>query len=338
MFPPARALRFLGLSPLEAVRVTIAVICGAWTILMFSLLLAWGCRLVDAAVFTILAQISASSMFWFSVPESYPIGSATIVAALLLTLWPRNVSPVVRYSAAAAVSLSMTTTNAVVGLVAAARRLTTRDLWIAGTSAWFIICMIWVLQKRIFPGVEFFLPPRDVDAFFFSLTPSRIAEVLQVMLSHSVVMPEIGSMVGSERIPPSSAVRILTIQQSLLGTGGILGAMATFAWLGLVGLGVWASWTIGFGLSTLCLFAGSVLLAFYLMWGAETFLFTLHMLPLLVVLTASGTFTRLRPICLALAIVVIGIGGANNWIQFRKAVAITYEMDAFARTFPNAKP
>lgn len=334
LFPPAKILRFFGLSPPESVHVTMAMTCGVWTILMFSLLVVWGCRLVDAAVFTVLALISASSMVWHPVPESYPIGSATIIAALILTLWPRNASPLIRYTAAAAVSLSMTLTNAIVGLIAGARGLATRDLWIAGTSAWFIVCMLWVLQKWAFPVVEFFLPPREVNAMWFSLTPNRIAQVLQVMLSHSIVMPEFGVMSGSERIPPSTAVRMMTVQKSLLGTGGLWGLIATFAWIGLVGLGVWAACSIRCALSTLCLLVGGTLMAFYLVWGTETFLFSLHMVPFLIVLTAGVTFTRWRPLSLALAIVVIVLGGANNWGQFQKAVAITHEIDAFARTFP----
>jgi hypothetical protein len=206
MYLPTRILQALGLSPMRAINTTMALTCGIWTILMFSLLIVWDCRMTDAIVFTILANVSASALFWFSVPESHSFGSATILAALVLTLWPQNISAVARYAAAAAVSLSMTTTNAIVGLFAGARHLTTRDFWIAGTSAWLVVCMLWAIQKWAFPATEFFLGPRYVVSFFFALTPQRIGEVLQVMLSHSVVMPEIGVMAGAERVPVSGAV------------------------------------------------------------------------------------------------------------------------------------
>jgi hypothetical protein len=127
-----------------------------------------------------------------------------------------------------------------------------------------VVCVLWAIQKWAFPATEFFLGPRYVVSFFFALTPQRIAEVLQVMLSHSVVMPEIGVMTGAERIPVSSAARIMTIQKSVLGTGGILGLIATLAWCGLLGLGIWAAFSVRCRLSELCLFAGGALLVFFL--------------------------------------------------------------------------
>jgi hypothetical protein len=232
----------------------------------------------------------------------------------------------------------MTTTNAIVGLIAGARHLATRDLWIAGASAWFVVCVLWAIQKWAFPTTEFFLGPRYVVSFFFALTPQRISEVLQVMLSHSVVMPEIGVMAGAERIPVSSAMRIMTIQKSVLGSGGILGLVATLAWCGLLGLGIWAAFSVRCRLSELCLFAGGALLAFFLVWSAETFLFSINLLPFLTVLAAGVTFTRFRVLGVALATVVILLGGANNWTQFQRAAAITHEMDSFARTFPGTQP
>jgi hypothetical protein len=338
VYPPTQILRALGLPPKQAIQVTMAMVCAIWTALMFSLLIVWGCRILDAIVFTLLANISASAMFWFSVPESHSFGSATILAALILTLWPRNLSVVARYTAAAAVSLSMTTMNAIVGLIAGARNLTTRDFWIAGTSAWFIVCMLWALQKWIFPSTEFFLGPRDVGSFFFALTPQRIAQVLQVMLSHNVVMPEIGVMTGAERIPFSRALRIMTVQKSVPGTGSIWGATATLAWCGLLGLGIWAAFSRRCRLSELCLLAGGFLLAFFLAWSAETFMFSITLLPFLVVLAAGVTFTRFRVLGLLLAVVVILLGGANNWAQFERAVAITDEVDAFARAYQKTQP
>src|SRR5215470_4359683 len=96
-----------------------------------------------------------------------------------------------------ALSLSVTVTNAMVGLIAGMRKLSPRDLWIAGTSAWFIVTMLWGAQKIIFPASEFFLIPRGslsaassfVGSYTLSLTPTRIAEALQVLLSHTIVMP-----------------------------------------------------------------------------------------------------------------------------------------------------
>ena len=80
------------------------------------------------------------------------------------------------------------------------------------------------------------------------------------------------------------------------------------------------------------------MLALFLVWSAETFWFSINLLPFLIIFATGTTFTRFRGLGVALAIVVILLGGANNWTQFQRAVAITHEMDAFARSFPGAKP
>jgi hypothetical protein len=339
MYPPVQILRMAGLSDIQAIRFSMTALCGVWTILMFSLLALSGCRLLDAAAFTVLAQVSAASMFWFSVPEVFAFGSATIVGALILSLWPTGTNPLVRYGAAMALSTTMTVTNAMVGLIAAAQRLSPKDLWIAGTSAWFVVTMLWVLQSRVFPAAEFFLPPRSgfVSTYLFTPSPARIAEVVQAFVSHTVVMPEMKVIAGADLHLQGSTDRMLSVQRSLAGTGLVIGTVATLAWLVLVGLAFWALCTVRSGLSVLCSLVGVGQIALHLLFGSETFLYAMHMLPLLIVLTASVTLTRWRPVCLGLVAVVIVFGGVNNWMQFQKAAAVVHEVDAYARTFPGAR-
>jgi hypothetical protein len=88
----------------------------------------------------------------------------------------------------------------------------------------------------------------------------------------------------------------------------------------------------------MCLLAGGFFLAFFLVWSAETFMFSITLLPFLAVLAAGVTFTRFRVLGLSLAVVVVLLGGANNWIQFQRAVAITDEVDAFARSYQRTQP
>lgn len=306
-----------------------AVLCGFWTLLMFALLALWGCRLVDAVLFTVLAQISAASMFWFAVPETASFGSATIIAALILTIWPQHVHALVRYAGAIALSLSMTVTNVMVGLIAAARRLPGRDMWIVVTGAWFIVTMLWVLQDIWFPPAEFFLPPRFNAKYVFAPTFPRIWDVLTALVSNGIVMPDIEVISGPElhanHFVNASAESIMSVQRSLPGSGGLAGLIATLTWVALAGLGVWAAVTARSGLSTLCLLIAGVQIALHLRFGSETFLHTMHVLPLLIVIAATATFTRLRTASLALAAVVVLAGGANNWQQFQIASLILHE-------------
>lgn len=336
--PPVRILRMLGLGPLDAIHVACAFVCALWTGLFFFLLARWGCRLLDATLFTVLAQISAGAMFWFPFPESYPGASVAIVLALILTLWPRGLSPVVRYTAVLALTLSMTVTNAVIGLIAAARNLALKTLWVAGVSAWFVVTMLWVLQKALFPSVEFFLPARSQGGLLFLPWPARIFDVAQVLLADAVVMPNFSVISGAERVPPSIAYRMMTIQHSVMGSGDAFSLIATACWLALLGLGLWSLRRAPSGLGNICAACAAALVGFHLIFGIETFLFVLHMLPFLMVLAAGVTFTSLRRVGIALALVVIVFGGWRNWSQFQAAAEVTRQVDAYARAFPGSLP
>ena len=54
------------------------------------------------------------------------------------------------------------------------------------------------------------------------------------------------------------------------------------------------------------------MLAFFLVWSAETFLFSINLLPFLIIFAAGTTFTRFRVLGVALAIAVILLGGAEQ--------------------------
>lgn len=338
LFPPVKLLTMAGLEPVEALRALLALHSALWTFLLFFLLAQWGCRLFDAAVFTVLANVSAASIFWLSVPESFVLGSATMLAALLLSFYPQRVAPVVRYSAGMALSLSITVTNAMVGLIAAARRLSVRQLWIAGVSAWFVVTMLWVAEKYLFPETVFFMPPRGdwVSKYSFALTLDRVVEVLRTFLFHGTIMPQIEILSGAQLPRPDSAERMLSVQHDAVGEVGWLGMVGLVGWSALLALGAWSAWASRSNMALLCalILAGQFVL--HIVFGEETFLYTLHVQPLLVILAAEVTFTRWRLFGLALASVVSVCAGINNYEQFEFAVQAARDLDDFARAYTPA--
>ena len=62
-------------------------------------------------------------------------------------------------------------------------------------------------------------------------------------------------------------------------------------------------------------------LVLHMLFGWETFLFSIHFVPLLVVVAALSTLTRARVVALSLAGAVTVFAGINNFIQFGKATA-----------------
>lgn len=90
--------------------------------------------------------------------------------------------------------------------------------------------------------------------------------------------------------------------------------VASVAWAGLLALGVYGLVASpGFPAFRLVLalaLAGQFVL--HLFYGYETFVFSLHFLPLLVAITALGSKTRFRPFVLTLAVVFSFSAFFNN--------------------------
>jgi hypothetical protein len=86
--------------------------CSHLTAALYSVLRLFGCRQLDTALFTTLAAVSASSVFFLTIPETYVYGSLTILLALGMVLLTRErlLHPF-WFVVMSAMTLSMTVTN-----------------------------------------------------------------------------------------------------------------------------------------------------------------------------------------------------------------------------------
>jgi hypothetical protein len=103
----------------------------------------------------------------------------------------------------------------------------------------------------------------------------------------------------------------------------VVGAGA--AWLGLLatGLSGMLRQTKDSPIARVLLAVLTIQLALGAVYGnEEMFLFSLHWLPLLVLVAAYGTLSRLRPYVLGMALVVGVVAAANNVSQFNRAVQL----------------
>ena len=89
------------------------------------------------------------------------------------------------------------------------------------------------------------------------------------------------------------------------------------------GIGLWALSFLGKHLRFFIALGMTLLgqLVLHMLFGWETFLFSIHFVPLLVVVAALSTLTRARVVALSLAGAVAVFAGINNFIQFGKATA-----------------
>ncbi|MGA9383138.1 MAG: hypothetical protein WBV73_30615, partial [Phormidium sp.] len=108
------------------------------------------------------------------------------------------------------------------------------------------------------------------------------------------------------------------------GSGGVWGTVAAICWTGLLIMGIWGFFTtkqqpklrIVLGLTIV----GQLLI--HSVYGArETFIYSLHFAPLLLILAAFSSLTRLRLVALVLAGLVVVSAGINNRSQFDRVTA-----------------
>jgi hypothetical protein len=160
----------------------------------------------------------------------------------------------------------------------------------------------------------------------------RSVEVARSFLFHSMVMPEIRRV--DHWVRPWMPV--LATQPSRPGSAGPWGVAGVVLWTLLLGLGGWSMFALRrqrplrvvLGLSLLAQ------LGLHLVYGSETFLYSLHFAPLLVVVAALGCLTRARPLALGLAAALVVCAGVNNARQLASAATELREL----RADPSAAP
>ncbi len=313
----------LGLAPESAVRVYNCSIASVWLGTFFLLLRAIGLQRLDALVFSLLGATSAAALFWLPLPETFPLASVTILLALLLaTIAQRQRLSPAWYILVSALTLSITITNWMFGLLATAVHCSRRQFLVVQTAAVALVVCLWTVQKALFPTARFFAGGRAVQEtnYLFVPEPGSLWERLQSLVFHTLIMPTIQVFWRNDQ----SDWAIMITQHSGVGSASVWGATAAFLWVLLLGIGLWAMFQAGEN-RKLCLVLGLALagqIALHSVYGWETFLYALHFIPLLLLLACLGALTRLRPLVLTLAIALLVTCGWNNFRQFSLATTL----------------
>jgi hypothetical protein len=309
---------------LTSARLVSVGVAMLWIASLYTLFRVMGCRRLDAVILSLVGGVSAASLFWLVIPESFSFGSLTIILGLIFVVvtqfrqisWPW-------YLAINVVTVSITITNWMVGLLATLvnhRLFKTIQLAVGSI---LLTTGLWILQRIVFTNSGFpFQPGTFIGEKKFISAPSDggIPAFVAAFFYKTVVMPAI-QLVDSPIRP--DWIKLETNPLSP-GSGGLWGTTAVIAWTGLIGLGIWAFF-VHRQQSKLRLVLGATLLLQFLMhsiYGVEeTFIYALHFVPLLLTLVAFSLLTRLRWLSLGLAIVFIVSAGFNNKAQFNQVTA-----------------
>jgi hypothetical protein len=325
-FPPTFMLeKVMGVPPERAVRWVTAFFAGCWVATAFVALRACGSRWLDAVVLTGLLCTSGAAIVWSAVPETYLPGSISILIPLIvLAVSKRYTLGFWTYVATSAASLSITITNWMSGLAMAFLRLPRRAALRVSIYAFYAVVTVWGVQQAVFKDTPFFLDPfieRHVALRHEWGGPTRN---LTSMLFSGMVLPQYTTLgmpaVPALNQPPREDYQIMTMQLSSPGSAGVTGRVGVVLWAGLLIAGV-AALALVRDDADLRLMLAAVLLgqiALHTVYGEESFLYSLHHMPLFLLLVAWGARTRLRPLVLSAAAVLAILAAYNNLSEFRE--------------------
>lgn len=316
----------LSVTPLRAVLIVSSVVGGLWSGTLYMLFRLLGCRKLDATVFTLLGLVSASALFWLPVPNSYSWGSLSIMLAFVLLLYAeqRPLRPWI-YVVASALTLSFTVTNWMAGLLVSLARWPWKQAVQLSVNALCLVVILWGVQKVIFPSAAFFIGQREESSFMNHPQAGGITNVASSIVFHSLVAPTVRFLKDDAYAQANAdAFRLserLTFQFSAPGSAGPLGLLAVGLWSGLLLNGLRRMVTLdchlGFRLVLGSMLAFEVLL--HMLYGEETFVYSLNFMPLLLGVAVLGTLGPGRRIVTGVAAVLVLCAGLNNWQQFQEA-------------------
>jgi hypothetical protein len=308
-YPPVFVLRKAGIESRAATRVYHAGLAGLFTALFFLVLRRTGIRRTDALVFTGVLGTSMSALLFFPLTETFVGGAMSMLPAVVLAT--TEAAPWWAAPAALWSGMVLTLTNGIAAVAAAAAERPfvrfLRDLLIAFGA----LLLLSAAQQLVFPTAR---PPLiagfDEASWIFSAEAGGAAPVTRALFFHSMVAPELSFMPNwREREWP-----LLSFQMSPLGSGSRWAPAATLVWAALLAFGLVAL-LVRRDQKRLRVTLGVTLLyqwLLHLVYGRETILYALHVLPFLVIAAALVTRTRYRPLALTLAALLIPLNVLNN--------------------------
>jgi hypothetical protein len=313
-----------GAGALAAFRILTSLTAGLWSgalFLCFRLLLL---RTTDALWLTIFANVTAASLFFFIVGDTFPFGSMSLVASLLALTWSRQrLLPTWTFVAINLLTAGFSMTNWPTGLLVTflandARR-TAGIIW--RTALCFAVLI--AAEKLIYPSYQVVPDLGDEVAFVNHPSAGGPKRILPAFIITTIIAPRITlTSEPAEYTSPQNSQLILSVQHSQPGSARPGGYLLVATWLLLLAVGLLALATSD-NIERFVIATGTVAqLLLHLWYGEETFLYSLHFVPWLVTIVALPLRTRLRPVVISLMIIMTPWLAVNNLLARRDAIKL----------------
>jgi len=321
--PLVYALQKVGIDKDVAVRGLIAFTAGVALVVFFCTLRILNFPIFDSTVFSVLTGVSASAMFFSTIPETFLFGGTTILAVLMFTaISERRSFSSSFYIGISALSLSMTVTNWMAGIASTLANHSPQRTVRITIDAFVVVTVLWAVQHAIFPTAEFFLFSAEERHYVFDKNAGGVLEKSTVFFLHSVVMPEfrVSENLWTDDWPS------LSVQHSSINFDSPLKLAITTSWILTLAFGLLGMWKDPnhrkFKVVIAAILGGQFVL--HMVYGDETFLYSLHWTPLLIMVAAFGLTLPYRKWIVALTFVSLFGVGYNNFYQFNRAASLTW--------------
>ena len=311
------------LDMVTAARLATSLAAALWLGLLYVLFRLMQLSRLEAIVFSLLGLVSAASLFWFAVPESFSFGSLTILIGLVFAFLTQTYQfAPFWYVVVGVLTIGITITNWMVAIFATIVNFRWKKAAIITLVTLVVTNIIWVFQRVVFVNTGFPFQPRTFfgeKEFIAELAKGSVLSAMSSFLYQTMIMPAV--QFGEHALRPGWPK--LDVDALAPGSGGFWGTVAAIAWTGLIALGLWGFFTtqkykkfrIVLGLTIL----GQM--AMHSIYGAEleeTFIYSLHFAPLLLTVAAFSMLTPLRWVALALASGLVVSAGINNVTLFNQ--------------------
>jgi hypothetical protein len=322
----------------EGADVFLALTAAVWMILMYLVIRKLGFDRVLASGAAMLGLFSSAGLLFFAVPETYGLASVSILATIALILYSQGG----RWESAgrvlaSATSLSIVVTNWALGLLLTFRK-TSWPQWLqVSVNGFFLVTVLWSVEKLLMPSAEFFTDFSRERHYLNRLSLVGFLKTANVFVIGSIVAP-------AEKMTPDFGIHDpvgpawklgLTFQNSWPGSASIWGAAAVVCWLVLLALGVRSLLSKKRNHLSLSLLTFLALqLTLHILYGAETFMYALDWVPILIIIAVFG-LQKLGKARWPAMIVFILLIAVNNLIEFQRIANIA---QTYQKTYPIHPP
>jgi hypothetical protein len=314
--PASYVLRILGVGAKGSVVAVIGLSAAVWTASFWVLVRSLGTPRFDAAIVLLLATVSATGQFWLAVPETAALASASVMCAVGVGVYatkrPLREGWLVAVSAG---SLAITVTNWIAGVAAAVVARPPRRALQVSVNAFAIVVALWAVERTITPNARLLDGYTAEQRYMLRPEAGGPLTALRAVGFSGMVIPRLDTVHKDRR------GQIMTVQRPPLADQTLLWWTGTLLWGGLVVGGLVAALHArlagGYGLLA---FVVACQLVLYAVYGTESFLYSLNVVPLLVALVSAALQTRYRwlvRVGLLALVIIAGINNASRLVEAR---------------------